>query len=715
MAALQKIRSYGKVVIIVVGLALFAFIAEEFVRALSYTQTESHQRVGKIYGEKINYQEFNALVDEYSDVIKFSNGLSSLTDDQVSMIRDQVWQTLVNSKLIEHECDKLGISVTDAELQDIISTGRNPMLAQTPFRTQQGGFDSNALKQFLSQYDEIMNSAEVGNDVKDQYMQMHNYWKFIEKTVRQQTLAQKYQSLLSGALISNPVAAKAHYDGRINEKEILMAVLPYNTAGDITVSDSELKAKYDEMKEQFLAQFETRDIQYIDVEVKASEADKQALYEEMEGYARSLEEGAEPAKVVREASSQVAYSALPIRCAALPSDIDKEVDAMEVGQQKGPYLNEKDNTLNIIRIIDKVMLPDSIELRQIGVPGADMASVEKTADSIMTALAAGESFDTIAKKYDQSALKTWLTSAQYERQNVDENNRHFIEAINNAPLNVYQKIVLDGQGIVIAQVTDRRNILPKYKVAVIKRTQDFSKETYNKAFNDFSSFLAGNATAEDINANAAAAGYTVQNRQGMASAEHTVANVHGTRDALRWIFNKDTEVGDVSPLYECGENDHMLVIILNGIHKKGYQTLDDAEVKDQVKAEALKDKQADVLMEKMKGAQSMSDVTKIADVITDTIKHITFTSNAFISKVGSSEPALSGAVSQAAKGDFRCGVKGNAGIYAFQVLNQNKLAGEYDQKKEEEQASMMSKRASSSFTSELYEKANVVDNRYLFY
>ena len=122
-----------------------------------------------------------------------------------------------------------------------------------------------------------------------------------------------------------------------------------------------------------------------------------------------------------------------------------------------------------------------------------------------------------------------------------------------------------------------------------------------------------------------------------------------------------------------------------------------------------------MLMEKMKGAQSMSDVTKIADVITDTIKHITFTSNAFISKVGSSEPALSGAVSQAAKGDFRCGVKGNAGIYAFQVLNQNKLTGEYDQKKEEEQASMMSKRASSSFTSELYEKANVVDNRYLFY
>ncbi|MCR4921201.1 MAG: SurA N-terminal domain-containing protein [Bacteroidaceae bacterium] len=715
MAALQKIRSYGKVVIIVVGLALFAFIAEEFVRALSYTQTESRQRIGKIYGEKINYQDFNAMVDEYSDVIKFSNGLSSLTDDQIAMIRDQVWQTLVNSKIIEHECSKLGISVTDAELQDIINNGRSPMLAQTPFRTQQGGFDANALKQFLSQYDEIMNSTEMGNDVKDQYMQMYNYWKFVEKNVRQQTLAQKYQTLLNGAVISNPIAAKAHYDGRINENEIVMAVLPYNTASDITVSDSELKAKYNEMKEQFNAQQETRDIQYIDVEVQASEADKQAIFEEMEGYARSLEEGAEPAKVVREATSLVPYSALPIRCAALPTDIDKEVDAMEVGQQKGPYLNEKDNTLNIIRIIDKVMLPDSIELRQLGVPGADMASVEKTADSILTALSAGESFDTIAKKYDQSALRTWITSAQYERQTVDENNRRFIEAISNAPVNAYQKIVLDGQGIVIAQVTDRRNIIPKYHVAVIKRTQDFSKETYNKAFNNFSSFLAGNATAEDINANAAAAGYTVQSRQSMGNTEHTVANVRGTRDALRWIFNGDTKIGDVSPLYECGDNNHLLVVILNGIHKKGYQPLTDPDVKDEVNAEALKDKQAAALLEKLQGVKSMADMLKMADVQTDTIKHVTFTNNAFVSKVGSSEPALSGAVSKAAKGDFVCGVKGNAGIYAFQVLGENKLAGDFDQKKEEEQASMSAHRAVSNFTSELYEKAKVVDNRYVFY
>ncbi len=714
MAVLQKIRNKGKFLIGVVGLALFAFIAEEFVRAFSYREGESRRRIGKVYGENVNYQDYNAMVDEYTDVIKFTNGLSTLSDEQVSMIRDQVWQTMVNQKIMEHECGKLGITVTDAELQDIINKGTEPMLAQTPFRTQQGTFDSNALKQFLSQYDEIMNSPEVNTEVKDQYKQMYNYWNFVEKTVRQQTLAKKYQSLLTGSMLSNPVSAQKYFDGRTNESRIAMTVLPYNSA-KAEVTDADIKAKYAEMKEQFDNLEETRDIQYINIEVEASEADKQALFEEMEGYARQLEEGAEPAKVVREASSQVAYSALPVRCAALPSDIDKEVDQMEVGQQKGPYLNERDNTLNIIRIYSKVLLPDSIEVRQLAAPGSDMADAEKRADSIMTALQAGEDFDSIAKKFDQPAARTWITSSMYERQLVDENNRRFIETITNAPVNQYQKIVLDGQGVIIAQVTDRRNMVEKYNLAVIKRTQDFGKETYAKAYNDFSSFLAGNNNADSIVAHAQKAGYTVQSRQQMSSTEHNVAGVRGTRDALRWIFNKKTKVGDVSPLYECGDNDHLLVVMLNGIHKKGYRTLDDPEVKDQVSAEALKDKQAAMLAEKMQAAQSLADVAKMEGAISDTISHITFNSNAFISKVGSSEPALSGAVSRAAKGDFVKGIKGNAGVYAFQVIEQNKLAGEFDAKKDGELASAASKRAVGSYVGELFEKANVEDHRYIFY
>ncbi len=717
MATLQKIRNRGKILIFTVGLALFAFIAEEFVRSLSYTQTERHQRVGKIYGDKINVQDFNAQVEEYTDVVKFTQGVNTLSDDQLSMMRDQVWQTIVSDKIMQHECEKLGITVTDAEMQDIINNGRSPMLAQTPFRTQQGTFDVNALKQFLNQYNEVMTNPELSSEVKEQYQQMNNYWKFIEKTIRRQTLNNKYQALLNGLMVSNPVAAKASFEGRTNETDIYMAALPFTSIkdDDVKVEDSELKAKYEELKELFRADEETRDIKYIDINVTASEADKADLQKEMEGYAQALAEGADPAKTVREAASQVPYSVLPVSAKSLPHDIAEKLDSMSVGQQVGPFVHEHDNTINIVRLIEKVNLPDSIEVRQIAVPGNDMAAIEKTADSIMNALAAGANFDTIAKKYDQPATKAWLTSNQYEGQAIDENNRKFLSTLSNAAVGSTNKIVFDGQGAIIAQVTDRRNIIAKYNVAVIKRTIDFSKDTYNKAFNDFSSFLAGNPKAEDIEANAAQAGYTVQTRNNLRSTEHNVANVRSTREALRWIFDEKTKVGDVSPLYECGENDHLLVLTLAGIHKKGYLAWDDEQIREYLTSEVMKDKKAAMLQEKMKAAKSIADVAKMEGAVTDTIHHITFMSNAFVSKIGASEPALSGSVSKAKKGDFKSGLKGKAAIYAYQVLDQKKSEAKFDQKEEEQKLQQTIARSLGNFQSELIQKADINDKRYIFF
>lgn len=717
MATLQKIRDKGKVIIVVLGLALFAFIAEEFVRSLTYTQNRNRQRIGNINGKKVDIQDYSKLVDEYTDVVKFTSGMNALSDDQMSMLRDQVWSSYVNQVLLEDECEKLGLTVTDAELQQIINQGNSPMLAQTPFRNAQGAFDNNALKQFLSQYNEIVTNPQIPAETKEQYIQMYNYWKFIEKSIRQQTLAQKYQVLLTSTLMSNPVDAKQNFEQRTNESDLLMAMLPYNSIkdSDVTVEDSELKAKYEEMKEIFRNPQENRDIKYIDVTVTASDADRDALMKEMEGYASELENGGNPAKIVREAGSTIAYSTLPISVKTLPRDIEQMLDTLAVGTQKGPFRNAADNTLNIVRLINKTTQPDSIEIRQIGVPGSDMAEIEKRADSIMTVLNAGEPFDTIAKKMDQTATKTWFTSEQYEGMTMDENNRKYVETVTTAPTNSYNKIVLDGQGVLILQVTDRKNFIDKYNVAVIKRVIDFSKDTYGKAYQDISSFLAANPTAEEIEQNAAKAGYTVQSRANVSPAEHTVANVSGTREAMRWIFNKSTKLNEVSALYECGENDHLLVVILTGVHKKGYLPWDDAQVKEFLTNEVIKDKKAEMLAKKMENAKSIAEIAAMTDAVSDTIKHVNYASNAYVTKTASSEPALSGSASNAKKGDLKVGIKGNAGVFAYQVLDQTKTNEKFDQKQEENRSLSIVRRILGNYAATLYQKAEITDNRYLFY
>lgn len=717
MAALQTIRNRGKILIAVVGLALFSFIIEEGVRSISYFRNESHQRVGEVYGNSINVQEFNQMVDEFADIIKISNNIQSLSDAQMAQIRDQVWGQYVQDQIIKRECDKLGLTVTDAELQNIINEGTNPTLMNTPF-TENGRFSPDALKQFLAQSDRVLNDPAVAAEVKDQYRSILAMWNFVEKTIRRETLTSKFQNLLNATMVANPVAANAEFEARKHESEIYMAALPYSSVADsiVAATDKELKAKYNDLKEIFATNQETRNIKYIDIQVTSSDADDAALFDEMKEYAKALNEGADVAKTVRESASLVAYSSLPMQKKSFDHEVAEALDTLSVGQQVGPFFHAHDNSLNIIRLLAKTTLPDSVEVRQIFAPGEDMASSEKVADSIINALNAGENFDSIAKKYNQPGTKNWIVSAQYEGQMIDAASKKVIETVSTATVGAYNKIVLDGQGVIVSQVTDRRNMVEKYDVAVIKRAKEFSKDTYNKAFNDFSSFLAGNTTLKDIEENAVAAGYSLKTRQAMSSTEYYVAGVHSTREAMRWIFNEDTKVGDVSPLYECGDNDHLLCIVLTGINEKGYMPLEDEQVKDYVTAEVMKDKKATVLIEQMQNAKSVADVIAMKGAVSDTVRHIALSSPAYISKTAASEPALTGAVAAVAKGEFKAGVKGNAAVYAFQVLDKKDTDVKFDQTVSMQSvAQSLKMMTGNSFMGELFQKANVVDNRYLFY
>ena len=717
MAALNSVRKHGKFLVIIVALALFAFIAEEFVRSLGYTQNERHQRVGQINGENISIQDYNKLVDEYTDVIKFSQGVNNLTDDQATMLRDQAWQSFVQQKLIQNECEALGLCVTDAELERYIQKGESALLAGTPFRSEDGKFDYSALQRFKEQYDQVMEDAEVPADTKEYYASFMTYWKFMEKQIRQELLAGKFQSLLTAAFISNPVAAKQNFDGRILESDVLFCAVPYVSVkdADIEVSDKELKAKYEEMKELFRNPQELRDIKYIDVEVVASKADEAAINQEMNGYAAALQEGAEPAKVVREAGSLVAYSVLPISTKALPRDIAQQIDSMSIGEQKGPYYYAADNTMNIVRVISHAVVPDSVQFRQLSIPGKSLEEAQMRADSVLAVLRSGVAIDSIAKSFGQNVAPMWITSAQYDGQTMDDANRLFIQKLTSMNAGTTEKFEIPGQGVAILNVMDRRNFIDKYNVAVVKVPVDFSKETYSAAYNKFSSFIAGKNVA-DLEAEAQAAGYTVQSRQAISSAEHNVANVSSTREALRWIFNDGTEVGDVSPLYECGNNDHLLVVILDGIHKKGYLPWDDENVKDYLKQQVIQDKKAAMLQEKMKGMTTIKDVQAISEALTDTMHRVSFSGMSYVPRVGAMEPAIAGAVSTMKQGETKVGIKGNGAVYALQVLSQNKQKNEkYDQKAEEQSLSQMMMRSLQSLSQDLYLKADVQDNRYLFY
>ena len=712
MATLQNIRSKGPLLVIVIGLALFAFIAGDAWKVL---QPHQSQDVGEVNGETISAQDFQALVEEYTEVVKFSSGLNALSDEQTNQIKDEVWRSYVNNKLIENEAEKLGLTVSKAEIQAIIDAGIHPMLQQTPFRNPQtGAFDKDMLKKFLVDYSK-MNQAQMPAQYAEYYNSMYKFWSFIEKSLVQARLQEKYQALVIKSLFSNPVEAQDAFDARVDQSDLLLAAIPYSSIVDstIVIKEADLKEAYDKKKEQFRQYVETRNIKFIDVQVTASPEDKAAIQEEVEEYTTQMSSNNEDyTTFIRSTGSVTPYVDLFYTTKSLPADVVARLDSVTVGGVFGPYYNVSDNTINSFKKLAFAALADSIEYRQIQVVADNADKTKALADSIFGAIKDGASFAEVAKKYGQTGESAWISSANYEGAQIDGDNLKYVKTITSLAQNELVNLAL-GQANVILQVTNKKAVKDKYKVAVIKRPVEFSKETYNKAYNDFSQFIAVNNTLDKMSANAEDAGYKLLDRTDLYSSEHGIGGVKGTKDALKWAFS--AKIGEISGLYECGESDHMMVVGVANIVPEGYRPL--ALVKDQLRNEILRDKKAEKIMADMKavGAVSFDQYKNMANAVSDSVKHVTFAAPAYVPVLRSSEPLVGAYASIAELNKLSAPIKGNGGVFVLQPYAKEKLNETFNQETEESILESMHVRMASQFINDLYLNADVKDNRYLFF
>ena len=694
--------------VIAVGLALFAFIAGD---AWQVMQPHQSQDVGEVDGEDVSAQEYQALVEEYTEAAKLEYNVNSLPDEEVSRIQDRAWQEYVNNKLVEKEAKKLGLTVTNEELQTIVTAGVHPLLQRLPFRNPQtGAFDKDMLDMFLVNYSK-MSAAQV----PEEYQRLYNYWSYIEKQLLRNRLLEKYMALVGNALISNPVEAQNSYDARVNQSDLLLAAVPYSSISDstVTVSEAELKEAYDKKKEQYRQYVETRNIRYIDVQVTASDEDRTALQEEMQEYTAQLAgDVTDYATFVRSTGSNVSYVDLFYTKRSLPSDVVARLDSVSTGDVFGPYYNATDNTLNTFKKLAVASMADSVQYRQIQVMAETPARTQALADSIYNALKGGADFAELAQKYGQTGEPIWLSSALYEGYPVDNDNLKYIQAIVNGKEKELKNLTL-GQGNVILQVTDKKAMTDKYKVAVVKRTIEFSKETYNKAYNDFSQFIATNNTLEKMVANAEDAGYRLLERNDLRSTEHGIGGIRDTKEALRWAFS--AEPGEVSGLFECGDNDHMLMVGVSAVIPEGYRPL--ALVQNQLRFELMRDKKADKIMADMQaaGASSFDQYKGMADAVTDSLKRVTFAAPAYVAALRSSEPLVGAFASISEPNQLSQPIKGNGGVFVLQPYAEDKLKEEYNEETEMQTLSAMHARLSTQLLNDLYLKADVKDMRYLFF
>jgi peptidyl-prolyl cis-trans isomerase D len=532
MATLQSIRKHGAALVIVIGIALFAFIAGDAAKVLQ--PSANSQNVGKINGKKIEAQTYQQLVEEYTQAISFIRGGNSLTEAENAQIKDEVWNTLVSTALINEQAEELGLTVTTAELQAVINEGTDPLLANSAFTNQTTGkFDSDILMKFLADYAN-MDPEVMPAEYIDYYHQLYNYWKFIETNLMSSILVQKYEALVAGAQLSNPVAAEYNFNARNNHAEVAYTVVPFNSVADslVKVSNADIKKLYDAKKELYKVPAETRGVKYIDITVEPSQADRNELLAEVSEYAAQLSTSEEISALVRLTNSEVAYSAVPVTTNALPEDVVSRLDSVKADEVYGPYYNAADDSYNAFRIINKVELPDSVQYRQIQVADADAARAQTLADSIYDALKKGADFTELAAKYNQPVEPVWMTTSYFEGSAVEGDNATYLNTLFSMKKGDLKQLSIGGGYLIIEAVATTKPI-EKYDAAVIKRPAYFSNDTYAEAYNKLSAFVADNKTLADIEANAEEAGFRLYPISELSNAAHTIGGVKGTREALR--------------------------------------------------------------------------------------------------------------------------------------------------------------------------------------
>ena len=711
MATLEKIRSKAGLLVLVVGLALFAFIIGDFLNSGSTYFRQSQERIAEIDGEVIKIQDYQARVDEMTEIYKMQSGSASLPEEYMTQIRQSVFDGMVQEIVLDEATQKLGMVVGPEELFDMVQ-GENisPLIQQMQMfvNPQTGAFDKSALLTFLKQID-VDNIATYPAEQQAQLQQAQRFWMFWEKNIKRQRLESKYTTLLSKAITANALDAKAAFDESVENSDIVYAMQSYATIPDstIAVSDSEIKQLYEQRKESY-KQKASKIIDYIAVDIRPSKEDYDKVQADIESVKSELETTDRVADLVNE-NSEVPYVDAFFTENALDAEMKQFATTAEVGAIYGPVFDN--DKYRLFKLIDKTNAPDSVKVSHIMLAGKGEAETKALADSLLTVLKGGASFEELAKQFsaDQAAENGgelgWFTEATALRGV----NAEFKDAVFGTPLNQIA-VVKSMYGTHLVKVTEKTANVAKYKVADIDMTVSPSSKTYSNIYNELNQFISNNHSLEKLTANAKEAGYNLVSDATVTKDDQLLGSVQNSRQVIRWAFQNDK--GAISEIFEC--NDKFVVAAMKGSLDEGYRPVE--LVAAPLKAELIAQKKGEQIAAAL-AAKNLTSVEAYAEAMgakVDSVKFVNFATRR-ISGIGI-EPNLNAAVAMAQVDQVSAPVKGNNGVYVFKVYARNKDAKTYD---EAEQVRTLDAtnayRVGFQAIQSLINKAEVEDNRIRFY
>ncbi len=665
MATLEKIRSKSVFLIVVIGVALLAFIVGDALtnsRNIFGDQTT----VAKVGSTKIDYTEYQRKREELNNQYEEARRRNpqQFANFDTQQLGEMALEQLIQQTVIDNAAKKAGVKSSANLLRYyMLENMGNPKVQELMQSLQQSGLAAQTPAQA---YDIIFNPKRNGL-TEAQVEPMQRAWLAAEKETDQQIAEQIYQRLLAGTVKANDLDMKALYNDYVNTKSVDYAFLPFGNLNEkeYPVTDAELKAKYDEIKGRFAVDEETKEIGFISVTVTPSDKDiaaAKALADQTVAY---MNKNAGP--LSKELKKEgVSMSRHTVLAADIPGNVRSSVTA---GGDSARLAYNNSQGFGVVRVLSTKQEVDSVQVTLV------QAATEDCGRRVLSALNAGLPADSIGTKFSPDSVMAqpdqWI--ALYDADGATNAiPAEQLDTLRQAA-GKYVSIVSGPQGMVIAKLVKQNAPKTVYEYDEASYVLGPSNATLNDERGKLEKFLAQNTDAKKFMANASKAGFNVQNFTVTASlpAVPRFAGMNSyypdSRQVMRWVMI-DGETDAVSHIYES-KNPTAPLLYAAAVTSEydDYAPLSNKDVKDYVTGLVRSEKAGKKLVDKFsKNTQSLQSAAQAMGVQVQSNAQFRFGRN-----MGVGDPKVTGKIYGTPANKKVVITAGQDGVYVYQVMGQN--------------------------------------------
>lgn len=704
MAVIQTIRTkYAKLTTGIIVVALLGFILMDFGKSGGGPNTT----IGEIDGTKIDYTEYDAAMQAREAEIKQQNPDFTMDDQTQAQVRDQVWDQMVTNRLLNEVNEKLGITVSKSELNDLL-TGPNPdpAVRQAFTDPQTGQFNPQEV------------SANIQRLRKDP--KMKDQWAQFENEIVKRRYSEKFEAMVKGAVYVPKFVLDNQMEAKNEVASLQFVKLPFSLISEeqAKVTDEEIKAYMQKHPKVFHINKASRSIEYVAFKINPSKEDSARVLNNL----ATIKEGfntAEDAEAFVNRNSETPNPPsyfTQTQLAGLPNA--EEISSAPVNSVVGPFYDGANYVLG--KVLERNSFPDSVKARHIliqtVVQGNEVltdSAAKSRMDSAIAFVNSGVPFDSVVARFsDDAGSKN--TGGEYEftvaqKPQISKEFGDFIFEGTPGSSKLVKVSNDNYSGYHYIQILNQSPRVPVLKMAFVTKSLSPDKNTYNNIYGNATQFAAKVSNKVDFDKAAQEASVPTAVVDGIDKNSFMLNGLGSSRDLVKWV--SDAKVGDISPIYTVG--DQYVVAKLKNIQEKGLVNIND-ETRSILADYVKKEKKAKMLMDKYKSVTSLQNVAQASGQEVQAVDSVRFAQ--------SSAPGLENENKVIGYSFFK-GLKENAvspaipgtdGVFYISVSNRGKLPADPNQNLTNERMMMESglkANANQMILNAMKESADVKDQR----